>query len=157
MTKKLSKNKLFHAFLKKKGIVVKNGQISIDKAEKIQGLYHKFGIEVAKKAGLPKHLKRYAQKVVSIAFNELERAGQEPEKYGVKILESEKNYENGTWNGYFEGTVSNLWNWLMDECTENHNERDFAEAIEYGLEDEKDKIADKLCSLSTKLLGGHLS
>jgi hypothetical protein len=132
---KLSQNKPFHAYLKKRGIVVKNGQVPIDKADKIPELYHKFGIEEAKKAGLPKQFQEHADKVINISLNDLERAGQKPEKYDVKIVESEKNYESGTWNGYFEGTVSNLWKWLMDECTENHNDADFVEAIESGLED----------------------
>ena len=133
---KLSQNKAFHAFLKTKGITVKNGAVPIDKAEKIPEMFHKFGIQEAKKAGLPKKLQKHADKVVTIGLSDLERSSQEPAKYDVEIVESEKNYEMETWGGAFKGTVNNLWKWLMEECTENHNQYDFEEALQAGIEEQ---------------------
>jgi hypothetical protein len=133
---KLSQNKAFHTFLKKKGITVKNGAVPIDKAEKIPTLYHQFGIEEAKKAGLPKKLQKYADEEVTVSLSDLERSGQTPEKYDVEIIESEKSYETGLWSGAFKGTVTNLWKWMMDECTENHGAGDFEEAIQDGIDSE---------------------
>lgn len=133
---KLSQNKEFHAFLKKKGIQVKNGTVPIDKAEKIPELFHQFGIEEAKKSGLPKKLQKYANHSVHVTLNDLARANQQPEKYDVELEDSEKNYETGTWNGTFHGTVTDLWKFFVAECSENHKAKELEEAIQEGIDTE---------------------
>jgi len=97
-------SKKFEAYLNQNGIVLTNKLISLSDANRASYLYVQFKNEEAKKQGLPKELKPYAKEVINFHLYRIDRAGQDPEKYGVKLINSEKNYDNngsdGTWNGH---------------------------------------------------------
>ena len=111
----------FEAYLSKKKVPVKNGMIKLVHADRIASLHHDFSIEKAKKSGLPKSLLKSRFKVIEVSFEELQRSGQKPENFDVRIVASGKNYETGTWFGSFNGTVGNLWAWAIEQCTDSHD------------------------------------
>lgn len=114
---KKTDNKELMQFLKKNKIRVKDEMVHVDDSYRIPELVHKFHVEQAKKLGLPKALVEHMDKEISINWDYLERAGQEPEKYDVVITDSQKNYDqDDTWSGTFKGTVKNLWSFFLDEC-----------------------------------------
>lgn len=108
----------FIKFLKSKKIRMKGEQVHVKDLEKAHSLIHDFEIAQAKKLGLPKLLAPHANSVVRIEITDMERAGQTPEDFDVELVDSWKNYDEGTWSGDFKGTVANIFKYVLEQCQE---------------------------------------
>lgn len=127
--------KSFEEFLKSNKIEVTNGLIKIEDAHRVVMFQAKYEKEKAKEEGLPASLKKDANTVIIAAFEHMERRSQDPEKFGCKLVDSNKNYDDDTWSGSIEGTVQKVWDWALAES--GLDVQEIVESLEWGLENQE--------------------
>lgn len=112
---KLSKDKDFLAFLKKNKVQVKNGMIPLDQADSIPDLLHAYKVGQAKTKGAPASVKKLdAKGVMDVEYDDLPRGNQDETEYNLELVDSHKNYDEGTWGATLRGKASDIYMFLVD-------------------------------------------
>ena len=126
--------KTLEQFLKSKKISVVKGRVLIKDAREVIKLEGEYEILQAQKNGLPERLAPYAETVISVSFDEMERNSQDPEKFGCAMPRSHKNYDNeDTWGCTLNGKTKDIWEWALAESGQSPDE--IEAQIEIGIEE----------------------